>query len=131
MEQTLLFTKQLSLTDVTSYLSVPSGALQFFSIPEGAHSMEFEARDITGFIWRYRLSTRSTGRYPKPYIVRSLWLPFVEQKGLAPNDKVMFFLTQDEENGIRYRVKAQRKIVRLFGFDFWVDVEALQHYYDL
>ncbi|KAJ9158926.1 hypothetical protein P3X46_024469 [Hevea brasiliensis] len=128
MYQMHLFTKQLSSTDVTSALSIPRDALQFFPIPEGAHSMEFEATDMSGYIWRYRLSTRSTGPYPKPVIVRSLWLPLVKQKGLVPNDRVKFFLYQSEENGIRYRVRAQRNIVRLLGSDFWVDVEYLHLY---
>ncbi|OAY39779.1 hypothetical protein MANES_10G121200v8 [Manihot esculenta] len=108
MEQIQLFTKQLSRTDVLSALSVPM--------------------DLTGFTWRFRLSTRSTGRYPKPVILQSSWHRFVEQKGLIPNDRVMFFLDHDEENGIRCRVRAQRKIMRLFGYDFWVDVQDLHFY---
>lgn len=128
MEQIQLFTKQLSRNDVLSALSVPSNALQYFVIPEGAHSVEFEAVDLTGFTWRFRLSTRSTGRYPKPVILQSSWHRFVEQKGLIPNDRVMFFLDHDEENGIRCRVRAQRKIMRLFGYDFWVDVQDLHFY---
>ncbi|KAG8646083.1 hypothetical protein MANES_10G125112v8 [Manihot esculenta] len=128
MEQIQLFTKQLSRNDVLSALSVPSNALQYFVIPEGAHSVEFEAVDLTGFTWRFRLSTRSTGPYPKPVILQSSWHHFVEQKGLIPNDRVMFFLDHDEENGTRCRVRAQRKIMRLFGNDFWVDVQDLHFY---
>ncbi|KAF2309628.1 hypothetical protein GH714_004365 [Hevea brasiliensis] len=95
-----------------SSLSVPSDALQYFIIPEGAHSVDFEATDMSGFTWTYRLSIRSTGLYPKPVIVRSLWHPFVEQKGLVPNDRVIFYLGQDEENGMRCRVRVQRNIIR-------------------
>ncbi|KAJ9166346.1 hypothetical protein P3X46_021118 [Hevea brasiliensis] len=123
-----LFTKKLSSTDVMSSLSVPSDALQYFIIPEGAHSVDFEATDMSGFTWTCRLSIRSTGLYPKPVIVRSLWHPFVEQKGLVPNDRVIFYLGQDEENGMRCRVRVQRNIIRLLGHDFWVDVEDLHLY---
>ncbi|KAJ9174678.1 hypothetical protein P3X46_013297 [Hevea brasiliensis] len=114
-----IFTKELSSTDVKSALSVPCHALDFFPVAEGAHSMQFEAVDITGFIWRFQLSTRSTGRYPKPVLLRSLWHPFIKKKDLVPSDKVMFFLEHDQENGIRYRVMAL-KIIRLMGHDLWV-----------
>ncbi|OAY44955.1 hypothetical protein MANES_07G019700v8 [Manihot esculenta] len=122
MNPTHLFTKTLSSTDVKSALSVPCYALEFFPIPQGDHVMQFEAVDITGFIWRFRLSTRCTGRYPKPVLLRSLWHFFVEKKGLVAGDRVMFFGEHDHENGTRYSVGTQRKIGRLFGKDLWVDV---------
>ncbi|KAJ9174679.1 hypothetical protein P3X46_013298 [Hevea brasiliensis] len=109
------FTKELSSTDVEFALSVPSHALGFFSVPEGAHRMQFDAVDINGYIWRFQLSTRLTG-HPKPVLLRSSWHPFVEQKGLARSDTVIFFRKQDQENGIQYGVIAQ-KIIRLMGQD--------------
>ncbi|KAJ9158925.1 hypothetical protein P3X46_024468 [Hevea brasiliensis] len=128
MDQTHLFTKQLSATDVTYALAVPSQALQSFVFPEGDHSMDFAATDKSGIIWNFRLSTRSTGPYPKPVILGSFWQPFVEQKRLVPNDRVIFFSVHDEENGLRYRMRAQRNIIRLFGQDCYVDVEDLHLY---
>ncbi|XP_021666945.2 uncharacterized protein LOC110655077 isoform X2 [Hevea brasiliensis] len=96
----------------------------------GTHSKEFKAIDITGFIWTYQLSTRRTGPYPKPVLLRSSWHPFVVQKGLVPNDRVMFVVEHDQGNGkpSRCTVRAQRKIMRLMGKDLWVDVENLHHY---
>ncbi|KAF2293861.1 hypothetical protein GH714_005206 [Hevea brasiliensis] len=130
MDQQNIFTKELSLTDTLSSLSVPSDAPEFFRCLAGTHGKEFKAIDITGFIWTYQLSTRRTGPYPKPVLLRSSWHPFVVQKGLVPNDRVMFVVEHDQGNGkpSRCTVRAQRKIMRLMGKDLWVDVENLHHY---
>ncbi|KAJ9174681.1 hypothetical protein P3X46_013300 [Hevea brasiliensis] len=120
-----VFTKELRSTDVNSALLVPRHALEFFPAPEGDRSMQFEAVDTTGFVWRFQLSTRSTGRHPKPVLLRSLWHPFAVEKGLDRGDRVTFFLEYDQENGIPYRVRAQRTTIRLMGYDHWVDVEDL------
>jgi hypothetical protein len=51
--------------------------------------MNFEAVDATDNAWRFCLSTRLTVAYPKPVLLRSSWHRFVEQKGLAPVDRVV------------------------------------------
>ena len=89
--------------------------------------MNFEAVDAADNAWRFCLSTRLTGAYPKPVLLRSSWHRFVEQKGLAPEDRVVFFMERDEANDMvrRYKVRAQRKLMILMGQDVWVDVEDL------
>jgi hypothetical protein len=98
MEQVHLFTKKLKPTHISNALSVTTHALEAFPIPEGAHMMNFEAADATDNAWRFCLSTRLTGAYPKPVLLRSSWHRFVEQKGLAPEDRVVFFMERDEAN---------------------------------
>ena len=92
--------------------------------------MIFEAVDATDNAWRFCLSTRMTGAYPKPVLLRSSWHRFVEQKGLAPEDRVVFFMERDEANDMiwSYTVRAQRKVMILMGQDVWVDVEHLLLY---
>ena len=89
--------------------------------------MNFEAVDATDNAWRFCLSTRMTGAYPKPVLLRSSWHRFVEQKGLGPEDRVVFFMERDDMVR-RYTVKAQRKVTTLMGQDVWVDVEDLPLY---
>jgi hypothetical protein len=130
MEQVHLFTKKLKPTHISHALSIPIHVLEAFPIPDGAHMMNFEAVDATDNAWRFCLSTRLTGAYPKPVLLRSSWHRFVEQKGLAPEDRVVFFMERDEANDMiwRYTVRAQRKVMILMGQDVWVDVEHLPLY---
>ncbi|CAK7357075.1 unnamed protein product [Dovyalis caffra] len=122
MEQIHLFTKKLKPTHISHTLSVPTHVLEAFQIPEGTHMMKFEAVDATDNVWRFCLSTRLTGVYPKPVLLRSSWLRFVKQKGLVPNDRVVFFMERDEANEMRsYTVRAQRKVMHLMGQDIWVE----------
>jgi hypothetical protein len=129
MEQVHLFTKKLKPTHISHTLSVPTHVLEAFPFPEGAHVLNFEAVDATDNTWRFCLSTRLTGAYPKPVLLRSSWGRFVEQKGLAPEDRVVFFMQSDDEandNRVRrYTVRAQRKVMIWMGQDVWVDVEDL------
>ncbi|KAJ6942098.1 hypothetical protein NC652_008027 [Populus alba x Populus x berolinensis] len=130
MEQVHLFTKNLKPSHISHALSFPTRALRAFPIPEGAHMMNFEAVDATDNAWTFCLSTRMTGAHPKPVLRRRSWHPFVEQKGLAPKDRVVFFMEIDEANDMvrRYTVRAQRKVMTLMGQDVWVDVEDLPLY---
>jgi hypothetical protein len=127
MEQVHLFTKKLKPTHISHTLSVPTHVLEAFPFSEGVHMMNFEAVDAADNAWRFCLSTRLTGAYPKPVLLRSSWHRFVEQKGLAPEDRVVFFMERDEANDMvrRYKVRAQRKVMILMGQDVWVDVEDL------
>ncbi|CAK7357072.1 unnamed protein product [Dovyalis caffra] len=125
MEQIHLFTKKLKPTHINHTLSVPTHVLLAFQIPEGTHMMRFEAVDAIDNVWRFCLSIRQTGVYPKPALLRSSWFRFVKQKGLVPNDRVVFFMEKDETNELRsYTVRAQRKVIRLMGQDIWVDPET-------
>ncbi|KAL3598094.1 hypothetical protein D5086_006012 [Populus alba] len=58
--------------------------------------MNFEAVDATDNAWRFCLSTRLTGAYPKPVLLRSSWHRFVEQKGCFRIYRVVFFMERDE-----------------------------------
>jgi hypothetical protein len=127
MEQVHLFTKKLKPTHISHSLSFPTHVLEAFPFPEGAHTMKFEAVDATDNLWRFCLSTRLAGAYPKPVLLRSSWHRFVEQKGLVPEDRVVFFIERDDVVR-RYTVRAQRKVMILMGQDVWVDVEDLPLY---
>ncbi|KAH8514712.1 hypothetical protein H0E87_007512 [Populus deltoides] len=127
MEQVHLFTKKLKPTHISHTLSFPTHVLQYFPFTEGAHIMKFEVIDATDNEWTFCLSTRLTGAYPKPVLLRSSWHRFVEQKGLAPEDRVVFFMERDDMVR-RYTVRAQRKVMILMGQDVWVDVEDLPLY---
>ena len=72
----------------------------------------FEAVDATDNAWRFCLSTRMTGAYPKPVLLRSSWHRFVEQKGLAPEDRVVFFMERDEANDIIRRYTYYQKLAK-------------------
>ncbi|KAL9351063.1 hypothetical protein Peur_058318 [Populus x canadensis] len=111
MEQVYLFTKKLKPAHISHTLSVPTHVLEAFQFPEGAHMMNFEAVDATDNVWRFFLSTRLTGAYPKPVLLRSSWHRFVEQKRPCSEDRVVFFKERDEANDMvrRYTVRAQRK----------------------
>ncbi|KAJ6932070.1 hypothetical protein NC651_007697 [Populus alba x Populus x berolinensis] len=102
-----------------------------FSAPLLNRDDEETKHDLVDNVWRFCLSTRLTGAYPKPVLLRSSWHRFVEQKGLAPEDRVVFFMQSDDEaNDMirRYTVRAQRKVMILMGQDVWVDVEDLPLY---
>ncbi|KAL3598153.1 hypothetical protein D5086_006071 [Populus alba] len=90
--------------------------------------MNFEAADTSDNAWRFCLSTRLTGAYPKPVLLRSSWGRFVEQKGLAPDDRVVFFMERDEANDMirRYTLRAQRKVMVLMGVAGDVQSQSLR-----
>ncbi|KAG6781963.1 hypothetical protein POTOM_011349 [Populus tomentosa] len=124
MAQVHLFTKKLKPSHISHALSFPTRVLEAFPIPEGAHMMNFEAVDATDNAWTFCLSTRMTGAHPKPVLLRSSWGRFVDQKGLAPEDRVVFFMERDDMVR-RYTVRAQRRVMILMGQEIWVDVEDL------
>ncbi|KAJ7002720.1 hypothetical protein NC653_008048 [Populus alba x Populus x berolinensis] len=130
MAQVHLFSKKLKPTHISHTLSFPTHVLDAFPFPEGAHLKNFEAVDASDNAWTFCLSTRMTGAYPKPVLLRSSWHRFVEQKGLATGDRVVFFMESDEANDMlrRYTVRAQRKVMTLMGQDVWLDVEDLPLY---
>ncbi|KAJ6769713.1 hypothetical protein OIU79_020552 [Salix purpurea] len=100
--------KKLKPTHISHALSFPTHALEAFSFPEGAHTMRFEAVDSTNNVWGFCLSSRLTGSYPKPVLLRSSWRHFVEQKGLVPEDRVVFFMERsDEANGMIGEVQGE------------------------
>ncbi|PNT42562.1 hypothetical protein POPTR_004G219700v4 [Populus trichocarpa] len=118
----LIFTKILSQTDVKHRMTIPMKSFNVvFQIPQGKHYKRFVFIDMidTGRPWSFRCSTRKKDVYRKP-VFSSGWIKYVRRKGLREGDQVSFFLVQkDGEEGLRFGVQAQKKLIRLLGKDCW------------
>jgi hypothetical protein len=110
--------KVLSNSDTANKrLEFPVRSLPAFPMPDGQNSMEFVAFDRLQKPWKFKVSIRNEGRYPKPWL-NGEWDDYVHQKGLKKGDKVIFTM-DDQENGNRiYYIRAERK---LFGFWYSID----------
>ncbi|KAJ6935091.1 hypothetical protein NC652_010175 [Populus alba x Populus x berolinensis] len=104
--------KVLSNSDTANKrLEFPVRSLPAFPMPDGQNSMEFVAFDRLQKPWKFKVSIRNEGRYPKPWL-KGEWDDYVHHKGLKKGDKVIFTM-DDQENGDRiYYIRAERK---LFG----------------
>ena len=110
--------KELSNSDTKNRrLEFPVGSLRAFPIPIGQNSMEFVAFDGLHKPWKFKVSIRNEGRYPKPWLTGE-WADYVHQKGLRKGDKVTM-TTHDEENGNKiFHIRAERK-----HFGFWYSID--------
>ncbi|GLU02973.1 hypothetical protein SLE2022_201990 [Rubroshorea leprosula] len=120
-----LFSKPLSQTDVEVRFSVPMESLEAFGIPEDEYKINFEAMDINGKPWQFRLSKRKRDNHPKP-VFSAGWLAFAQQKRLRKNDKLVLHADDLKGNKKQYRIQALRTAFRLLGQDIWVDVEKFE-----
>ncbi|KAJ6427717.1 hypothetical protein OIU84_023171 [Salix udensis] len=105
----VLMEKILSRTDIERRLAFPTSSRRAFSMPEGETAVYFEATDTIEKRWNFRLSRRS--------VITGDWLQFVREKGLKVGDK-MFMWREEAATGVRYTVRAERKIFRV-----WVNVQ--------
>ncbi|KAJ6677726.1 hypothetical protein OIU85_008313 [Salix viminalis] len=102
--ETELVNKRLTITDIASCLSYPAGSLTAFRRGQGQNGDNFNARDLTGRVWGFRLCTRDHGPYEKP-VIRGEWLRYVREKGLAVDDLIILTMVQDAENGARFNIR--------------------------
>ncbi|GAV91837.1 B3 domain-containing protein, partial [Cephalotus follicularis] len=116
-----LFSKELSSTDINHRLAIPTASLEAFEIPPGEHSVDVLAMDADGNVWYFLLSTRTNETHPKPVFYGD-WRQFVQNKDLRVGDKVIFEMEDDLGDGVRFRIRAQKYVFRLWGENIWVDV---------
>ncbi|KAJ0075245.1 hypothetical protein Patl1_34528 [Pistacia atlantica] len=119
----VIFSKELTGTDVNNRLAIPTECLeQFGKIPEEHHSLNFDALwTWEGHEWPFCLSTRRKDPYSKPVLNGKGWLAFVEDRHLKEGDTITFSKETDEANGVTFRIKAQ-KTIRLWGENITKDV---------
>ncbi|GKV22680.1 hypothetical protein SLEP1_g32528 [Rubroshorea leprosula] len=120
-QQTQLFCKLLSQTDINVRLSVPMESFGAFEFAEGEFKVDFKAIDIEEKPWRFRLSKRENDVHPKP-VLSAGWRAYVQKKRLRKGDKLLLHVERKEKEK-RYRIRALRKAFTLWGSDIWVDVE--------
>ncbi|OMO94998.1 hypothetical protein CCACVL1_05653 [Corchorus capsularis] len=118
----LLFTKQLSKTDVEKRLAIPTSSLRAFNLNVDAYSVGFEAEDMkSGRIWQFQCTTRTKGFYSKPIISKG-WVQFVKFKQLRVGDRVTFYKSNEHnEAQVPYKVEVERKL-KLLGKLVWAKV---------
>ncbi|KAG5229315.1 AP2/ERF and B3 domain-containing protein [Salix suchowensis] len=123
MDQSLIFMKVLSKTDVEHRMAIPMESFAVFGIPQGKHSQNFDFLDMisTGRSWSFRCSKRTNNSHPKP-VLTSDWIKYVKEKCLKEGDQVNFFyVKKDGEERLQFGVQALKKS-RLTGTDFWTPV---------
>ena len=109
----ILFSKCLSLTDVSKRLAIPTSCLKNFPSFEGKYSIPLHVLDQNGEEWIFVCSARKNG-YPKPCFIQG-WLRYVNSKRICVGDRVHFY--KDAESEV-YRIELHRRI-RLFGHEYW------------
>ncbi|KAJ4822672.1 hypothetical protein Tsubulata_027235 [Turnera subulata] len=123
-----LFTKELSSTDVTYRLAVPTRALHdHFHIPEGENEIEVLVKDSSDQDWEFMLSIRPNHPNLRPVFIGE-WMAFVRSKGIMEGDRVILYKqysTEGGDDGWTYSIKAERNMFKLFGTDIWVDVDEI------
>ncbi|OMO76008.1 hypothetical protein COLO4_25716 [Corchorus olitorius] len=117
----LLFTKQLSKTDVEKRLAIPTSSLRAFNLNVDACSVGFEAEDMkSGRIWQFQCTTRTKGFYSKPVISKG-WVQFVKFKQLRVGDRVAVYKLNQNEAQVPYKIEVERKL-KLLGKLVWAKV---------
>ncbi|KAG6742953.1 hypothetical protein POTOM_053897 [Populus tomentosa] len=101
-----LVNKKLTTTDIRSCLSYPTGNLWAFQMVQGENAISLTARDPTGRVWEFMLSTRNHGRHKKP-VIGGGWLKYVREKGLTVNDSIILTMVADAENGVSYNIRVE------------------------
>ncbi|XVF68253.1 hypothetical protein PTKIN_Ptkin10aG0190500 [Pterospermum kingtungense] len=114
----IIASKTLRKTDIGTRLALPSKSLGFFPPPSGnEHTVDFDVRDESDVVWKFRLWTRNLETmktlYPKPVLTTG-WRKFVCSRELRVGDRVVFYRETEQAGGVNYHVKVE-KAVRIFG----------------
>ncbi|KAJ0079941.1 hypothetical protein Patl1_22277 [Pistacia atlantica] len=88
VEPVEIFSKFLSEYDISERLSIPTSALRHFESFEGQCDNHVVVKDWNGEEWNFRFSTRRIG-HPRP-VFTGQWLTFAQDKGLKPDDLLIF-----------------------------------------
>ncbi|TXG73671.1 hypothetical protein EZV62_002250 [Acer yangbiense] len=114
----MIFSKDLTKTDIDTRLTIPTEALEHIEMPEGENNVDVSCRYYKdgshGTVWTFRCNKRRNG-HPKPAFTTG-WLEFVRAKDLQIGDKVTFRMQEDEAGGGRaaqYTIRATRTITIL------------------
>ncbi|KAI9195777.1 hypothetical protein LWI28_017942 [Acer negundo] len=112
----VIFSKDLTKTDIDTRLTLPMRALEHIRMPEGENNASVSCRySNDGTEWTFRCYKRPNG-HPKPAFTTG-WLEFVRAKDLRIGDTVTFSMQEDEAGGggaAQYTIRAERTI-RLLG----------------
>ncbi|KAI9186619.1 hypothetical protein LWI28_019125 [Acer negundo] len=111
----ILFSKELSETDVSHRLAIPSGKLDQIAPLSLGEEVSIAVIDATGHQWSFRLSTRKEGKYLKPVISGNQWRRFVTERNLRKGDKINFYQETIENNEERFRIE-----IELIGVPFFL-----------
>ncbi|KAK4850967.1 hypothetical protein QYF36_011398 [Acer negundo] len=85
----ILFSKELSETDVSHRLAIPSGKLDQIAPLSLGEEVSIAVIDATGHQWSFRLSTRKEGKYLKPVISGNQWRRFVTERNLRKGPDIL------------------------------------------
>ncbi|KAK3199214.1 hypothetical protein Dsin_022629 [Dipteronia sinensis] len=120
-----IFSKLLTISDVTSGLSIPTGALLHIPIPKGGrHYMGLVVKDSIGQVWKFHL-------YPNSHDTLAFtegWLEFVQDKGVREGDKVIFSTGNNQDGAILheyYSIVVIRSPFTFQGEPIYMDLEEL------
>lgn len=113
----LVFSKELTKTDVMKRMSIPTNKLPHLPQFQGAcHAVVLEVEDERGQVWNMRCSIRKR-KYLKP-VISSSWVAFARSKNLGIGDKIFFYRGLNDEDGpsgsVKYKIKVQ-KATKVFG----------------
>ncbi|KAJ6991003.1 hypothetical protein NC653_019281 [Populus alba x Populus x berolinensis] len=110
----LVFSKELTKTDVRKRMSIPTKKLPH--LPQfQAGAVVLEVEDERGQVWNMRCSIRKQ-KYLKP-VISSSWVAFARSKNLGIGDKIFFYRELNDEDGpsgAKYKIKVQ-KATKVFG----------------
>ncbi|KAI9176961.1 hypothetical protein LWI28_009259 [Acer negundo] len=116
-----ILSKLLTISDVTSGLSIPTGALLHIPIPKGGrHDMGLVVNDSIGQVWKFHLYL-----YPNSHRLAFTegWLEFVKAKGVREGDKVIFSTGNNQDGA--YSIVVMRSPFTFQGEPIYMDVEEL------
>lgn len=100
----MMFSKPLTKTDISKRLAIPTSRLPLFpALPseDGGNEIEMEVWDdnyydgnSNGKLWKFVFKIRNNDKYRKP-VFSTGWLDFVRAKGLAVDDVVTLYKTEN------------------------------------
>ncbi|KAI9186035.1 hypothetical protein LWI28_013207 [Acer negundo] len=111
----IIFSKELSETDVNHRLAIPSEKLDKIAPLSLGKKEPIVVIDATGYQWSFLLSTRNEGKYLKPVISGNEWRRFVTERKLRKGDKITFYRETIENNEERFRIG-----IELIGVPFFL-----------
>ncbi|KAF2319791.1 hypothetical protein GH714_018907 [Hevea brasiliensis] len=117
----IVFSKQLTATDLEHQLIVPSDVLKKYPILR-QNEFVIISFDQNEKQWEFPLATRKTGKYAKPTMPAGSWHPFVQEFGLRAGDAVVFYISKCDEAG-KIQVRGMRQTISLMGTEVWNEVE--------
>ncbi|XP_057991768.1 uncharacterized protein LOC131173430 [Hevea brasiliensis] len=121
----IVFSKELTATDLEHQLIVPSEVLEKYPILR-QNEFVIISFDQNEKQWEFPLATRKTGKYAKPTMPAGSWHPFVQEFGLRAGDAVVFYISKCDEAG-KIQVRGMRQTISLMGTKVWNEVEKVDN----